>query len=154
METLSPYLASIDNLLKESHGDKKDYIHPKLKNVGVISLVLIREAIAPVVFRNSEEEITDIEINKLDDVYIRAVSNKFKYPERGRGLQILRAFGVGGRLPQNKTVVTKGQKISDTTLTIHTNDTSKILKILAENNLPLWRLELLEKDIYEAISNE
>jgi CRISPR type I-D-associated protein Csc2 len=75
--------------------------------------VLIREAIAPVVFRNSEEEITDIEINNLNDVYVRAVPNKFKYTERGRGLQILRALGVGGRLPQNKTVISKGQKPSD-----------------------------------------
>ena len=48
----------------------------------------------------------------------------------------------------------EGQKLSDTTLTVHTDDPSKILKILAENNLPLWRLELLEKDIYEVISNE
>ncbi|MCB1810566.1 MAG: type I-D CRISPR-associated protein Csc2, partial [Candidatus Competibacteraceae bacterium] len=33
----------------------------------------------------------------------------FKYIERGRGLQILRALGVGGNLPQNKTVLYKGQ---------------------------------------------
>lgn len=114
METLTPYLASIDTLTAESHGDKKNsYIHPQLKNLGAISIVLIREAIAPVVFRNSEEEITDIDINKLNDVYVRAVPNKFKYPERGRGLQILRALGVGGRLPQNKTVIAKGQNPSD-----------------------------------------
>lgn len=114
MKTLTPYLANIDNLLTESSGDKKtSYIHPQLKNLGAISIVLIREAIAPVVFRNAEEEITDIEINKLEDVYVRAVPNKFKYPERGRGLQILRALGVGGRLPQNKTVIAKGQNPSD-----------------------------------------
>ncbi len=114
MKTLTPYLANIENLLTESSGDKKNsYIHPQLKNLGAVSIVLIREAIAPVVFRNSEEEITDIEINKLNDVYIRAVPNKFKYPERGRGLQILRALGVGGRLPQNKTVIAKGQNPSD-----------------------------------------
>jgi hypothetical protein len=113
METLTPYLASIDTLVTESAGDKKSYIHPQLKNLGSVSIVLIREAIAPVVFRNSEEEITDIEINKLADVYVRAVPNKFKYTERGCGLQILRALGVGGRLPQNKTVISKGQKPSD-----------------------------------------
>lgn len=111
MENLNTYLASIDGLVTESQGDKKVYIHPKLKNLGCVSLVVIREAIAPVVFRNSEAEITDIDW--LDDVYVRAVPNKFKYPEKGRGLQILRALGVGGRLPQNKTVIAKGQNPSD-----------------------------------------
>ena len=93
MKILNNYLASLDQLVTESQGDKKPYIHPQLKNLGSISLVLIREAIAPVVFRNSEQEITDIEWE--NDVYIRAVPNKFKYPERGRGLQILRALNVG-----------------------------------------------------------
>jgi len=37
----------------------------------------------------------------------------FKYPEKGRGLQILRAYGVGGRLPQNKTFLRKTEKPSD-----------------------------------------
>lgn len=112
MEVLQPYLADIAALTDETRIDaKKTYIHPKLKNLGCVSLVLIREAIAPVVFRNAEQEITDIEW--LDDVYVRAVPNKFKYPERGRGLQILRAFDVGGNCPQNKTILYKGQKPSD-----------------------------------------
>ncbi len=112
MKALAPYLASIDGLTTESPiDDKKTYIHPKLKNLGSVSLVLIREAVAPVVFRNAEQEITDIEW--LDDLYVRAVPNKFKYIERNRGLQILRALGVGGRLPQNKTVLYKGQNPSD-----------------------------------------
>lgn len=81
-----------------------------LKNLGCISVVLIREAIAPVVFRNAEQEITDIEW--LNDLYVRAVPNKFKYIERGRGLQVLRALGVGGKQAQNKTVLYKGQKPS------------------------------------------
>lgn len=106
MKRLTPYLADIDGLKTTTKtGDKKndEYIHPKLKNLGSISLVLIREAIAPVIFRNAEQEITDIEW--LDDLYVRAVPNKFKYIERGRGLQILRALGVGGNHPQNKTVL-------------------------------------------------
>jgi CRISPR type I-D-associated protein Csc2 len=111
MKNLNHYLAPLNQLITESQGDKKAYIHPKLKNLGCVSIVLIREAIAPVVFRNSEQEITDIDWQ--DDVYVRAVPNKFKYPERGRGLQILRAFNVGGRLPQNKTVIAKGQNPSD-----------------------------------------
>lgn len=113
MKTLSPYLANIDALTATTKTGEKEneaYIHPKLKNLGCISLVLIREAVAPVIFRNAEQEITDIEW--LDDLYVRAVPNKFKYIERGRGLQILRALGVGGRLAQNKTVLYKGQKPS------------------------------------------
>lgn len=113
MNTLTPYLADIDALTVTTKTGEKaadSYIHPKLKNLGCISLVLIREAVAPVVFRNAEQEITDIEW--LDDLYVRAVPNKFKYIERGRGLQILRAMGVGGKLPQNKTVLYKGQSPS------------------------------------------
>jgi CRISPR-associated protein Csc2 len=113
MKTLTPYLADIDALTATTKTGEKEneaYIHPKLKNLGCISLVLIREAVAPVIFRNAEQEITDIEW--LDDLYVRAVPNKFKYIERGRGLQILRALGVGGRLAQNKTVLYKGQKPS------------------------------------------
>lgn len=112
MQALTAYLAKIDQLTTTSHIDeKKTYVHPKLKNLGCVSLVLIREAIAPVVFRNAEQEITDIEW--LDDLYVRAVPNKFKYIERGRGLQILRALGVGGKQAQNKTMLYKGQKVSD-----------------------------------------
>lgn len=113
MKNLTPYLADIDALTTTTKtGEKEEnaYIHPNLKNLGCVCLVLIREALAPVIFRNAEQEITDIEW--LDDLYIRAVPNKFKYIERGRGLQILRALGVGGRLPQNKTVLYKGQKPS------------------------------------------
>lgn len=111
MERFSPYLANIARLTQESQTDKKVYVHPALKNLGCVSIVLLREAIAPVIFRNAESEITDIEIG--DDAYIRAVPNKFKYAEKGRGLQILRALGVGGRMPQNKTAFYKGQKPSD-----------------------------------------
>lgn len=111
MERFVTYLADIEKLTQESQSDKKIYVHPALKNLGCVSIVLLREAIAPVVFRNAEAEITDIEI--VDDAYIRAVPNKFKYPEKGRGLQILRALKVGGRMPQNKNALFKGQKPSD-----------------------------------------
>jgi CRISPR-associated protein Csc2 len=115
MEDFAKYLGRIDTLIQESPGEgtgkKSTYIHPALKNIGCVSIVVLREAIAPVVFRNAEEEITDIDIN--DELYVRAVPNKLKYPEKGRGLQILRAYGVGGRLPQNKTIIHKGQKPSD-----------------------------------------
>ncbi|HRD49747.1 MAG TPA: type I-D CRISPR-associated protein Csc2 [Candidatus Contendobacter sp.] len=111
MERFATYLADIAKLTQESQSDKKVYVHPALKNLGCISIVLVREAIAPVIFRNAEAEITDIEIS--DDVYIRAVPNKFKYSEKGRGLQILRVLGVGGRMPQNKTALGRGKKPSE-----------------------------------------
>lgn len=113
MERFSEYLGNIDNLLQTSitSDGKGTYIHPALKNSGVVSLVVIRKAIGPVMIRNSEEEITDIEFNNA--TYIRAVPNKFKYPEKGRGLQILRALGAGGRLPQNKLALGSQQKPSD-----------------------------------------
>lgn len=111
MERFTPYLADIDQLSCTIQAEgKKEYVQPALKNIGNLSLVLIREAIAPVIFRNAEEEITDIEVKNT--TYIRGVPNKFKYPEKGRSLQILRALGVGGRHSQNKTVLLKGEKPS------------------------------------------
>lgn len=114
MKQFTKYLGDLDQMTQTTvTGTKKNdsYIHPALKNIGCITLVVIREAIAPVVFRNLEQEITDIELD--GETYIRAVPNKFKYIERGRGLQILRAYDAGGKLPQNKTVLYKGQKPSD-----------------------------------------
>ena len=111
MKRLQPYLAEIDQLLTESQGDKNSYFHPALKNLGAVSLVVVREAIAPVIFRNAEQEITDIEFN--GETWIRAVPNKFKYAERARALQILRAMKAGGRYPQNKTTIPKKGKPSD-----------------------------------------
>jgi len=114
MNRFEPFLGKIDHLLDQSQKSEKEndvYCHPTLKNLGSISLVLIREVIAPVIFRNAEPEITDIDVG--EEPHVRAVPNKFKYPERGRGLQILRAFKVGGKMPQNKTTLFKGQKPSD-----------------------------------------
>jgi hypothetical protein len=66
MDRFTPFLGNIDKLFSTAQGEKKEYVQPALKNLGSVSLVLVREAIAPVVFRNSEEEITDIEI-QLDE---------------------------------------------------------------------------------------
>ena len=112
MEQLNAYMANLDNLVQESaKDDKNQYSHPALKNLGAVSVVLLREAIGPVIFRNAEEEITDIEWN--GQVHVRAVPNKFKYVERGRGLQVLRYFKAGGAQPQNKTMLRSGQKPSE-----------------------------------------
>lgn len=111
MENIKEFLGDINQLWDESPDESgKPYVHPKLKNLGTVTIALVREAIGPVIFRNAEQEITDIDFG--DEVYVRAVPNKFKYPERGRGLQILRAMGVGGRRPQNRTTI-KGAKPSD-----------------------------------------
>ena len=111
MERLNDYLPPLSALLETAQGNRGAYLLPKRKNLGCLSLVLLREAIAPLVIRNAEQEITDIEFN--DETYIRAVPNKFKYPERGRALQILRAMNAGGRFPQNRTVIPKGAKVSE-----------------------------------------
>jgi len=112
MKRFKNYLGDINHLLDtSSDGKNGDYVHPALKNLGSLSIVVLREAVAPVVFRNAEQEITDIEVG--EEPHVRAVPNKFKYPERGRGLQILRAYKAGGKQPQNKTVLRKGDKPSD-----------------------------------------
>ncbi len=114
MQRFKDFLGDIDHLCETSAGiDKSEYVHPKLKNLGSVSLVLIRETIAPVIFKNFEQEITDIVIENGGEPHVRAVPNKFKYPERGRGLQILRALEAGGRLPQNKTALNEGQNPSE-----------------------------------------
>ena len=83
---------------------KDTYLMPSRRNAGHVAIVVIREIVAPTVFRNAEEEITDIE--DLANVRrVRATPSKFKFGERGRGLLVLRSWEVGGRLPQNRTAV-------------------------------------------------
>ena len=83
---------------------KDTYLMPTRRNAGHIAIAIIREIVAPTVFRNAEEEITDIE--DRDEVRrVRATPSKFKFGERGRGLLVLRAWNAGGRLPQNRTAV-------------------------------------------------
>ena len=91
-------------------GVQELYRHPANKNAGMVNLALIREAITPVVFQNSEEEITDIDW--LDDAYIRAVPNKFKYTERGRDANSS-LYRNRWKQSQNKTVLKKDQKPAD-----------------------------------------
>ncbi len=91
---------------------KDTYLMPARRNAGHIAMVVIREIVAPTVFRNAEEEITDIE--DRDGVRrVRATPSKFKFGERGRGLLVLRAWNAGGRLPQNRTAVGDRMPIRD-----------------------------------------
>ncbi len=91
---------------------KDTYLMPARRNAGHVAIALIREVIAPTVFRNAEEEITDVE--DRDGVRrVRATPSKFKFGERGRGLLVLRAWNVGGRMPQNRTAVGDRMPVRD-----------------------------------------
>lgn len=111
-DTIHPFLGNIDAMLQETIGDKdRRYVQPALKNLGSVVIPILREVIAPASFRNAETEITDIDVDGAR--HARAVANKFKFGERGRGLQILRFFKAGGTQAQNKTVFARGDKPSD-----------------------------------------
>lgn len=111
-DTIRPFLGDIDAMLEETVGDKdKRYVQPALKNLGSVAIPILREVISPASFRNAETEITDIDV--AGERHARAVANKFKFGERGRGLQILRFFEAGGTQAQNKTSFGKNDKPSD-----------------------------------------
>ena len=105
LERLKPYLNDGDLLEEIVAADgRQTYAMPRRRNAGHVAIVLVREIIAPAVFRNAGEEITDV-LDREDVRRVRAVPSKFKFGERGRGLMVLRAFDAGGRMPQNRTAV-------------------------------------------------
>ena len=86
LDKFKPYLNDGD-LVEEvvAANGKIPYVMPSRRNAGHVAIALIREIVAPTVFRNAEEEITDIE--DRDGVRrVRATPGKFKFGERGRGL--------------------------------------------------------------------
>lgn len=113
IDSFLPYLNDRELIEEVVAANGKDiYVMPARRNAGHVAIVLIREITAPAVFRNAEEEITDIE--DRDGVRrVRATPSKFKFGERGRGLLVLRAWNVGGRLPQNRTAVGEGMPVRD-----------------------------------------
>lgn len=111
IKDLTPFLGNIDALLSEAQGKDKVYAQPALKNLGSVTLLVLREVISPASFRNADAEITDIEV--AGERHVRAVANKFKFGERARGLQVVRFFGAGGNLAQNKSVLRKGDRPGD-----------------------------------------
>lgn len=115
ISNIKNYLTDLDHLLVEVEADNATYVQPALRNLGAVSIVLVREIIAPTVFKNSDAENTDIEVqtNKGLINALRAVPNKFKHRERGRGLQILRELGVGGAYPQNKASAGKQSSLRE-----------------------------------------
>jgi hypothetical protein len=111
-DIIRPFFGDIDAMLQEAVGDNdRRYVQPALKNLGSVVIPILREVIAPASFRNAETEITDIDV--AGERHARAVASKFKFGERGRGLQILRFFEAGGTQAQNKTVFARGDKPSD-----------------------------------------
>ena len=106
MTAIEPFLGRIDALSSIAQGSKVEYVMPALRNLGSVTIPMVREVIAPTAFRNEQPEITDIEVGGVRRV--RAVANKFKYGERQRGLQVLRFFGAGGACPQNRTELPRG----------------------------------------------
>ncbi len=108
-----PYLNDRDLVEEVVAANGRDtYVMPARRNAGHVAIALIREITAPAVFRNAEEEITDIE--DRDGIRrVRATPSKFKFGERGRGLLVLRAWDVGGRLPQNRTAVGERMPVRD-----------------------------------------
>lgn len=105
IDKLMPFLNDgelVEEMVKSD--GRSGYIMPTRRNAGHVAIVLVREIVAPAVFRNAEEEVTDIE-DGAGVRRVRATPSKFKFGERGRGLLVLRAFGVGGRMPQNRTAV-------------------------------------------------
>lgn len=105
LKSFAPYLND-GGLVEEivAADGNKTYMMPARRNAGHVAIVLVREIVAPTVFRNAEEEITDI-VDRDKVRRVRAVPAKFKFGERGRGLMVLRAFRLGGRLPQNRTAI-------------------------------------------------
>lgn len=110
----SPFMGTMQSLSStqpNSDPNKADYIVPALKNLGTVTIPVLREIIAPASLRNEDNTITDIDHNGT--VRVRAVANKFKFGERARGLQVLRHFQAGGVCAQNKTELAKGQTPGD-----------------------------------------
>lgn len=109
-DLLNAHLGHLDHLLETVQiDDKNTYVQPRRRHLGVVSLVLLREITGPTVFRGEDVTNTTIDVPGLYDAErLRATPNKFKFVERGQGLQILRAYGVGGRFAQNRTAVLNG----------------------------------------------
>ena len=113
IDKFKPYLNDGDLVEEVVAANGKDtYLMPARRNAGHVAIALIREITAPTVFRNAEEEITDIE-DRDGNRRVRATPSKFKFGERGRGLLVLRAWKVGGRLPQNRTAVGDRMPVRD-----------------------------------------
>lgn len=109
---VAAHLNTLDHLV-ETYCDQKgkEYIAPARKNLGVVTVAVVREVIAPTIFKQEEEEPLTVDVE--NDSYLRATPSKFKFGERGRCLEILRALNIGGVNPQNRIFVPKGKASGD-----------------------------------------
>lgn len=111
-EKLAPYLSTLSEISEEMKTPEgKSYIVPSRKNLGTVTLFLVREIIAPTSFRNQDAENTDILVDGKR--VLRAVPLKFKHIEKRKGLEILRKMNAGGSCAQNRTVIQKNQTAGD-----------------------------------------
>ncbi|WP_318509779.1 type I-D CRISPR-associated protein Cas7/Csc2 [Photobacterium leiognathi] len=112
-ETLiAAHLNSLDHLTETYLDQKgKEYVAPARKNLGVVTVAVVREIIAPTIFKHEDEEPLTVDI--ADDSYVRATPSKFKFGERGRALEILRSLELGGVNAQNRIFVPKGKASGD-----------------------------------------
>jgi CRISPR type I-D-associated protein Csc2 len=112
-DALRPYLGDLAHLTDTSSDGKNEYVHPALRNMGTVSIVLMRRFIGPAIFRSFEAEITSITLEDTGRTLIRAVPNKFKHRERANGLKILRRYSAGGAYPQNRHAVPDKKPINE-----------------------------------------
>ena len=114
LSPMHPYLGSLDRLGHHATSGSTKYVEPALKNLGTVTIPIVREVISPASFRNSDAEITDITLESSSGKVrrVRAVANKFKYGERRRGLQVLRHFDAGGSMALNRTEFAEGEPAS------------------------------------------
>lgn len=108
---LKKVTCDLDNLVEEYNNGKKSYIAPSRKELGVITVPVIREIIAPAVFRQEDPEPLTATVG--GEEYVRAIANKFKYGERARMLQILRRLELGGAMPQNRSEIPQNAATGD-----------------------------------------
>ena len=100
---LKKITCDLDHLVEQYSHSKKSYIAPSRKDLGVVSIPIVREIIAPAVFRQEEPEPLTATVG--DEEYVRVVANKLKYGERARMLQTLRHIELGGAMPQNRSEI-------------------------------------------------
>ena len=110
LDKFSPYLNDGD-LTENVVGanGKNTYVLPARRNAGHLAIAVIREVIAPTVFRNAEEEVTDIEDRDWRSPGAGGRPASSSSVSVAAGCWCCGRGKVGGRMPQNRTAV--GEKM-------------------------------------------
>lgn len=99
---LKDFLGDLDNLVTEHKiKENESYICPAFTNAGSVAIVRVIETVGPMIFRNQEQNITDVSLNDGLN-YICGKPNKTKYADKRLSLQISRLMNAGGNYPQNR----------------------------------------------------